>query len=73
MMTLKEAISLGACILVAIGLTFNLWLAIMYLFDMTVEYTFIMYMGIGFWLGAAFTLVILYRFTEEDDDQSMAE
>ena len=73
MMTPKQAIPIGAIVLVAVGLAFNLWLAVMHLLEMTVEYTFIMHMGIGFWLGSAFTLVILYRFTEEDDDQPMAE
>ena len=72
-MTPKKAISIGACVLIVIGVIFYISIATMRMLDMTVEYTGVMYAGIGFWLGAAFTLVIMYRILEVSDDKSMAE
>lgn len=72
-MTPKKAVSIGACVLFVVGVVFYISIAAMRMLDMTVEYTGAMYAGIGFWLGAAFTLVIMYRILEVSDDKSMAE
>ena len=70
-MTPKKAVSIGACVLIITGVLFYLSLFIMHMLDMTVEYTGGLYAGIGFWLGAAFTLSIMYRILEVSDDKSM--
>lgn len=72
-MTPKKAVSMGAGVLIAVGVFFYITIFMMRMLGITVEYTGWLYAGIGFWLGAAFTLSIMYRILEVSDDKSMAE
>ena len=72
-MTPKKAVSMGAGVLIVVGVFFYTTIFIMRMLGITVEYTAWLYAGIGFWLGAAFTLSIMYRILEVSDDKSMAE
>lgn len=70
-MTPRQIVSIGACALIVIGMSFYVWLFTMRLLGMEVEYSGILYASIGFWLGTAFTLCVMYKVIRDDYDKPM--
>lgn len=72
-MTPERAIKVGAMTLIAVGILFYIAIFVMNMNGMKMEYTGAIYAGIGFWIGSAFTLSIMYRVLEVSNDKSVAE
>ena len=72
-MTPDRAIKVGACTLIVAGILFYIVIFVMNMIGMKMEYTNALYVGIGFWMGSAFTLSIMHRVMEVSNDKSVAE